>query len=288
MALYHKAHRTVLRITGEGALQFLHDILTADCLSVSAGEMRQSCLLSPQGRILAEMILYPNSPDDVYLDIDTSQAEETVKKLRLYRLRRPLSLSHEEDLHVIACLDEVPALADITFVKDTRHEAMGYLALIPQSQLATLSFAPYEDYLARRFSLALPEGPLELTPNRALMLEAGLDLIKAVDFKKGCYIGQEVTARTHYRGLVKKRLLPIIAPHLAAEMPLMSNGKTIGTVHHAAPHNGQMIGLATLKLAAVHDILDGTASCEAEGASAEIALPDWMPPLPKPDDKTAD
>ena len=288
MALYHKAHRTVLRITGEGALQFLHDILTADCLSVSAGEMRQSCLLSPQGRILAEMILYPNSPDDVYLDIDTSQAEETVKKLRLYRLRRPLSLSHEEDLHVIACLDEVPALADITFVKDTRHEAMGYLALIPQSQLATLSFAPYEDYLARRFSLALPEGPLELTPNRALMLEAGLDLIKAVDFKKGCYIGQEVTARTHYRGLVKKRLLPIIAPHLAAEMPLMSNGKTIGTVHHATPHNGQMIGLATLKLAAVHDILDGTASCEAEGASAEIALPDWMPPLPKPDDKTAD
>ena len=288
MALYHKAHRTVLRITGEGALQFLHDILTADCLSVSAGEMRQSCLLSPQGRILAEMILYPNSPDDVYLDIDTSQAEETVKKLRLYRLRRPLTLSHEEDLHVIACLDEVPALADITFVKDTRHEAMGYLALIPQSQLATLSFAPYEDYLARRFSLALPEGPLELTPNRALMLEAGLDLIKAVDFKKGCYIGQEVTARTHYRGLVKKRLLPIIAPHLAAEMPLMSNGKTIGTVHHATPHNGQMIGLATLKLAAVHDILDGTASCEAEGASAEIALPDWMPPLPKPDDKTAD
>ena len=288
MALYHKAHRTVLRITGEGALQFLHDILTADCLSVSAGEMRQSCLLSPQGRILAEMILYPNSPDDVYLDIDTSQAEETVKKLRLYRLRRPLTLSHEEDLHVIACLDEVPALADITFVKDTRHEAMGYLALIPQSQLATLSFAPYEDYLARRFSLALPEGPLELTPNRALMLEAGLDLIKAVDFKKGCYIGQEVTARTHYRGLVKKRLLPIIAPHLAAEMPLMSNGKTIGTVHHAAPHNGQMIGLATLKLAAVHDILDGTASCEAGGASAEIALPDWMPPLPKPDDKTAD
>lgn len=288
MALYHKAHRTVLRITGEGALQFLHDILTADCLSVSAGEMRQSCLLSPQGRILAEMILYPNSPDDVYLDIDTSQAEETVKKLRLYRLRRPLTLSHEEDLHVIACLDEVPALADITFVKDTRHEAMGYLALIPQSQLATLSFAPYEDYLARRFSLALPEGPLELTPNRALMLEAGLNLIKAVDFKKGCYIGQEVTARTHYRGLVKKRLLPIIAPHLAAEMPLMSNGKTIGTVHHAAPHNGRMIGLATLKLAAVHDILDGTASCEAEGASAEIALPDWMPPLPKPDDKTAD
>lgn len=288
MALYHKAHRTVLRITGEGALQFLHDILTADCLSVSAGEMRQSCLLSPQGRILAEMILYPNSPDDVYLDIDTSQAEETVKKLRLYRLRRPLTLSHEEDLHVIACLDEVPALADITFVKDTRHEAMGYLALIPQSQIATLSFAPYEDYLARRFSLALPEGPLELTPNRALMLEAGLDLIKAVDFKKGCYIGQEVTARTHYRGLVKKRLLPIIAPHLAAEMPLMSNGKTVGTVHHAAPHNGQMIGLATLKLAAVHDILDGAASCEAEGSSAEIALPDWMPPLPKPDDKTAD
>ena len=288
MAFYHKAHRSVLRIHGEGALQFLHDILTADCLSVPAGGMRQSCLLSPQGRILAEMILYPKGPDDVYLDIDESQAEDTLKKLRLYRLRRPLTLSREEDLHVIACMDEVPAMADIAFVKDARHEAMGYLALISQSQLAALSFAPYEAYLARRLSLALPEGPLELTPNRALMLEAGLDLIKAVDFKKGCYIGQEVTARTHYRGLVKKRLLPITAPHLAAEMPVICAGKTIGTLHHAAPYNGQMIGLATLKLAAVHEILDGTASCEAEGAPAEIALPDWMPPLPKPDDKTAD
>ena len=113
MAFYHKAHRSVLRITGEGALQFLHDILSADCLSVPAGGMRQGCLLSPQGRILAEMVLYPNGPDDVYLDIDESQAEDTLKKLRLYRLRRPLTLSREEDLHVIACLDEVPAMAPI-------------------------------------------------------------------------------------------------------------------------------------------------------------------------------
>ncbi|MGB1900958.1 MAG: hypothetical protein ACPHOZ_07015, partial [Candidatus Puniceispirillaceae bacterium] len=142
----------------------------------------------------------------------------------------------------------------------------------------------------------------DLTPERALMLEAGLDQLGAVDFEKGCYVGQEVTARTHYRGLVKRRLVPLTT---AGDPPAIDSditwqGSVIGKSKTAAaltvpiagehePTDTKSICLALLKLSDIHNILDAPADGDGptsnglmiNGHTAVLALADWMQPLPR-------
>ena len=128
------------------------------------------------------------------------------------------------------------------------------------------------------------------------MLEAGLDQLGAVDFEKGCYVGQEVTARTHYRGLVKRRLVPIkiTGTPPIPDSDIIWKEKIIGRSKTAAPYdNGMAICLALLKLDDIHAILD-TKRDRTEGQSYEngvlkvngnpagLAIPNWMMPLPSP------
>jgi folate-binding Fe-S cluster repair protein YgfZ len=134
------------------------------------------------------------------------------------------------------------------------------------------------------------------------MLEAGLDRLGAVDFEKGCYVGQEVTARTHYRGLVKRRLVPLT---IAGDPPAIDSeiswqGSVIGKSKTAAALKGSITGtheqtdaksicLALLKLSDLHDILDTSADGDdltanglmINGHAARLALADWMQPLPR-------
>lgn len=250
MTYFHKSHRSVLRLSGEASLGFLHDILTASSAELAIGEMQQSCLLSPQGRILHEMTLYHMDDGDVLIETDSAQADELRKKLMLYRLRRPITIKIEDALGVIAWFDPAPAPHDGLAFKDNRHADMGYRAILPIDAINTLSLDDYALYEARRISLALPEGAIDLTPNRALMLEAGLDELGSVDFQKGCYIGQEVTARTRYRGLVKKRLMALSSAYLETGEVITLDGKEVGTIHSTAQTDKAMVGLVLLKLSA--------------------------------------
>lgn len=293
MAIYHLGHRAILRLIGtadeaNSPIAFLQDILTADIASLSSGQMRQSCLLSPQGRILVEMGLYiPEQKADeeqLYIACDSRQADELLKKLKLYRLRRKITLERCDDLTLIAYADEAAekvAIADIvTKAPDKRAPNRGHHAIISKESLPDLILGHYETYLAARLLDAIPEGPDELTPNRALMLEAGLELFDAVDFKKGCYIGQEVTARTRYRGLVKRRLVPVKASHLTADGPIINDDKEVGRILATAAIDGAMIGLASLKLTAIHDAEVGSL-LHHDGAPVSLAVPAHLRPLPK-------
>jgi folate-binding protein YgfZ len=150
---------------------------------------------------------------------------------------------------------------------------------------------------ANRIAASVPEGSVDLTPERALMLEAGLDRLGAVDFEKGCYVGQEVTARTHYRGLVKRRLVPltIAGDPPAIDSDIMWQGTAIGKSKTAAALNVPITGthgrmdaksicLALLKLSDLHNILDAPANDDGlmiNGHAARLALADWMQPLPR-------
>ena len=150
--------------------------------------------------------------------------------------------------------------------------------------------ASYEDWHARRIGQAIPEGAIDLVPERALMLEAGLDKLAAVDFEKGCYIGQEVTARTHYRGLVKRRLLPLCCkgPPPAVGSEIIWQGKVIGNSKTAAAcldNAGHSVALALLKLDDIRSIIDqGSATSASDlvinGQAAQLCPPAWCLPLP--------
>jgi folate-binding protein YgfZ len=195
---------------------------------------------------------------------------------------------------------------------DPRSSSLGTHCLVEARDLPAKS-GRIDRWHAKRIAAAIPEGPVDLTPERALMLEAGLDRLGAVDFDKGCYVGQEVTARTYYRGLVKRRLVPLIVrgapPPVDSE--IIVNEKSIGNSKTSAPytipasatpnhnsqnHDGQngdsqsspdlpsSICLALLKLSDIHLVLDDEAHnrLSVNGEAAELALPDWMLPLPRP------
>ena len=285
MSIYCLSHRRLLHLSGESPVSFLQDILTADIATLKAGEMRQSCLLSPQGRILIEMMVIVAQTGDsesLYIACDQKQMDDLVKKLKLYRLRRKIELRLCDDEILLASAEPLTSPHILLTCEDERAPQRGYISIAKKTILEEIELSSLDEYHARRIQDGIPEGPDELIENRALMLEAGLDWLMAVDFKKGCYIGQEVTARTRYRGLVKKRLVPVIAPSLPLSSVIMNDHKEVGVILSAYPHTKGMIGFAYLRTHAIHEAVEG-ATITADGTSLSIVLPPHMPPIAKPD-----
>ncbi len=236
-------------------------------MALEEGIARAACLLSPQGRILFDMLVL-RTADAVYIVTETIQADALIKRLTLYRLRRAIEITSLADMSVCHLLDsanpqqtEPHALPDSAILAiDERHAGLGVLCLIPETDLPAAQ--PDKLWHIQRIGLGIPEGVADLTPNRALMLEAGLQHLAAVDFKKGCYIGQEVTARTHYRGLVKRRLFPITAPNngpnnaLETGASVMMAGKIVGQCGSVANEDENSIALASIRLDAVRQVIE--------------------------------
>jgi len=226
-------------------------------------------------------------------------------RLRRYRLRRPIDLAIEPDIKLVLLLGNQAAETMTTphdyVCSDPRSPKLGSHCLI-EAHFLPAQMGAIDSWHANRIAAGVPEGPIDLTPERALMLEAGLDQLGAVDFEKGCYVGQEVTARTHYRGLVKRRLVPLT---IAGDPPVIDSDITwqntvIGKSKTAAaltvpiagehePTETKSICLALLKLSDIHNILDALADGDGpttdglmiNGHAAVLALPDWMQPLPR-------
>jgi len=287
-----------IMVSGTESIDFLQSILTANVATIAVGSCRPAALLTPQGRILIDMMLYRLSDQDICLQTDQERAGDLLARLRRYRLRRPVTLEQNLDMHLTLWWGyegTVKPDHDSIFL-DTRHADLGCRIIstsadVP-SALNGAKPASYEDWQARRIGQAIPEGAIDLSPERALMLEAGLDKLAAVDFEKGCYIGQEVTARTHYRGLVKRRLLPLCCegPPPAVGSEIIWQGKLIGTSKTAAAypdHAGHPVALALLKLDDIHAIIDQATATSASdliinGQAARLCLPAWCLPLPVP------
>jgi len=259
---------------------------------------------------LIDMMVYRLSESRILLRSDAARRDDLFTRLRRYRLRRPIDLVVEPDIRLLLMPNEptpdmggvLGSINPIMACPDPRSPSLGTHCLVEARNLPPES-GGIDIWHTKRIAVAVPEGPVDLTPERALMLEAGLDQLGAVDFDKGCYVGQEVTARTHYRGLVKRRLVPLIVqgapPPVNSE--IMLHGTPIGNSKTAAPyystasaapnHSGwslndlpSSICLALLKLSDLHTVLDDDANngLTVNGEAAELALPNWMLPLPRP------
>jgi hypothetical protein len=133
--------------------------------------------------------------------------------------------------------------------------------------LAEADFAQWDRH---RLALGIPDGSRDLVPEKSILLEAGFDELHGVDWQKGCYIGQELTARTKYRGLIKKRLFPVRIDGPAPEPGtiIYADGRDAGEIHSS--HSGR--GLALLRL----DAIGGKSALSAAGATLHPHRPDWM------------
>ena len=290
-----------ISIAGDEACAFLQSIITANVETLPIGACRPAALLTPQGRVLIDMMVYRPASDRFLLRSDAARRDDLFTRLRRYRLRRLIDLAIEPDIRLVLLLSnqaaETMAIPMIMSCSDPRSPKLGSHCLVETHHLPA-QMGAIDSWHANRIAAGVPEGSLDLTPERALMLEAGLDQLGAVDFEKGCYVGQEVTARTHYRGLVKRRLVPltIAGDPPAIDSDIIWQGTVIGKSKTAAAFTVPITGahgqtdaksicLALLKLSDLHNILDAPADDDGlmiNGHAAELALADWMQPLPRP------
>lgn len=191
--------RAVIRVGGDEARAFLQGLLTQDVPSLAPGNPRWAGLLTPQGKALFDMILWaaPDNDADVLIDCEAERAEALIKRLTLYRLRRPVTIAREEGL-AVHWSDEGGAQG----VPDPRLLALGnrWLASAETEDAS-------EAWRAHRLSLGVTEGVAELGEDKTLWLECNAQALNGVDYAKGCYVGQENTARMHYRNKVNRRLI---------------------------------------------------------------------------------
>ena len=290
-----------ISIAGDEACAFLQSIITTNVETLPIGACRPAALLTPQGRVLIDMMVYRPASDRFLLRSDAARRDDLFTRLRRYRLRRLIDLAIEPDIRLVLLLSkqaaETMAIQMIMSCSDPRSPKLGSHCLVETHHLPA-QMGAIDSWHANRIAAGVPEGSLDLTPERALMLEAGLDRLGAVDFEKGCYVGQEVTARTHYRGLVKRRLVPltIAGDPPAIDSDIIWQGTVIGKSKTAAAFTVPITGahgqtdaksicLALLKLSDLHNILDAPADDDGlmiNGHTAELALADWMQPLPRP------
>ena len=283
-------------VSGAETIEFLQSILTANIATMPIGGCRPAALLTPQGRILIDMMVYRPSDAEIYLQTDNARSADLLARLRRYRLRRPVNLEPSDDMQLTLWwgYDGTSAPEDPRIFPDPRHADLGCRIVssgansgvdLPPT-LETAKAVAYDNWNVRRIAQAIPEGAVDLQPERALMLEAGLDKLGAVDFEKGCYIGQEVTARTHYRGLVKRRLVPLrieTAANISLSGTAVTEGEsTLGPVLSHATTGDGAICLAAMKLSDLHRLMTDDAALRVEDAPARLAVPDWMLPLPQP------
>ena len=237
-------NRGVLRLEGPDREAFLQGLVTNNVASATPDNAVYACLLTPQGKFLHDFFLAPDG-EALLIECEGDRAEDLLRRLKMYKLRAKIELTDISVSFVACAAAEKPGRGwDGVVYRDPRLPSLGYRLLLPRAPAAP--GLPFDDYDRRRIALGAPDGSRDMEVGKAILLENNIDLLNGVAWDKGCYTGQELTARTHYRGLIKKRLSPVriagTAP--APGAPLIENGVEIGEMRSASGD----LGLALLKL----------------------------------------
>ncbi|MGY6661827.1 MAG: CAF17-like 4Fe-4S cluster assembly/insertion protein YgfZ [Glycocaulis sp.] len=222
------SHRAVIHITGADARDFLQRVVTNGPQGVTPGKAVGSALLTPQGKVLADFIFLDDGEGGLFVDVPRSEADALLKRFTLYRLRAKAELGLRDDLAVAAARgDGTAALeaAALALAPDPRGPGLGMRAIVP----ATAEIG--EDtsgYFAANAAACVTEMPLDYGPAEVFSTDVNHDLLHMIDYKKGCFVGQEVASRMHRKGGVRKRTAYLTgqggfaqgSPVMAGETPL--------------------------------------------------------------------
>jgi folate-binding protein YgfZ len=281
--------RGILAVSGPDRRPFLQGLVSNDVDKVSPTAAHYAALLTAQGKYLHDFMMVEAS-ESIWLDAEAARLGDLKRRLSMYRLRAKVSLDDRPDLAVAAIfgaditailgLPSEPGAArpfgsGVAFV-DPRLALLGARAILPceeaRAVLADAGFVEtgFDSYDRLRLSLGVPDGRRDLVLEKSILLESGFDELNGVDWQKGCYIGQELTARTKYRGLIKKRLMPvrIDGPTPPPGAVVTADGREIGEMRSS--RDG--LGLALLRIEPVHE---GKTLAAGE-ASLVPVRPAWM------------
>jgi tRNA-modifying protein YgfZ len=268
------ADRAVLKVTGADARKFLQGMLTSDVSKLEDGRAIHAGLLAPQGKILFELFVVAAN-GDFLIDVAQDKPAELIKRLGFYRLRSQVEIAEEKGLKVAAVWSGSPRLPEGAIVyADPRLAELGSRAMLPAvASIGALDCteASEADYHAMRIKLGVPEGGRDYAFGETFPHEALFDQLHGVDFKKGCYVGQEVVSRMEHRGLARKRIVPVEgdAPLPAPGTPVEAGGVPIGELGSVAGASG----LASLRLDRAEEALAKGSPLMAGGVRITLRQP---------------
>jgi folate-binding protein YgfZ len=293
---YHlPSDRAIIAVAGEDRQAFLQGLISNDTAKISAGRAVYATLLTAQGRFLFDLFIAEQ--DGRYLvDCAGPRRADLIKRLSLYRLRSKATISDADADWCAAVLFGDGAAAavglggeagsaaafggGVAYV-DPRLPDLGVRLILPrataQASLDGLKAANDANgvaYHRLRITLGVPDAARDLTPEKSILLENGFDELSAIDWQKGCYMGQELTARTRYRGLVRKRLLPVRIEGTppAPGTPLMLGDQEMAEMRGASADG--TIGLAMVRLEALAK--DPSPVFRVGDAKLSPEIPGWM------------
>lgn len=280
--------RGILAVSGPDRAGFLQGLVSNDTAQVSSERAVYAAFLTPQGKYLHDFIMV-ECDGAIWLDCEAARLADLKRRLSIYRLRAKVTLDERPDLAVAAVFGGpafgLPAepgtarrLESGVALVDPRLAELGARVVLPGDVMGrTLAETgavetEFAEYDRRRLRLGVPDGSRDLVLDKSILLESGFDELHGVDWDKGCYIGQELTARTKYRGLIKKRLFPVRIDGPAPEPGaiITADGRETGEMRSS--RDG--LGLALLRLEALNDGMEMT----SQSATLTPIIPEWHRP----------
>jgi len=266
--------RGVVAIGGADAAGFLDNLFTTDASGAGDGRAVYGGLLSPQGKIIFDFIVFREG-ERYLLDVPRQSVGDLIKRLGFYRLRAKVEITDLSDERiVVAAWDGAePPILDGPVAADPRLPALGYRAIVPPGadMAPDHSEASEAEYHAHRIALAVPEGGTDFAYGDTFPHDAAMDQLHGVDFRKGCFIGQEVVSRMQHRGTARRRPVVVRGSGLAPGATVTAGDLPIGSVGSA---HGDL-GLAITRLDRARDAIDAGTPLMAAGAPVAVSLPEW-------------
>jgi folate-binding protein YgfZ len=228
--------RGVVSVSGEDATGFLQGLLTNDVERLGPGEARYGALLTPQGKILFDMIAVraPGEEPSYLIDCAAAQAADLAKRLGFYKLRAKVTIVDQSAGRAVAAFwgEMPPRIDDGLLFADPRDPRLGWRAILPRPVAAAVGLEHVDEYEGLRIAVGAPKGGLDFAYADAFPHDANLDLLHGVDFDKGCYVGQEVVSRMKHRGTARKRVarVKLAGPAPAPGTPVLDRELAVGAL----------------------------------------------------------
>ena len=230
--------RSIIEIGGEDRKKFLQGLITNDINKASKTNLIYAAMLSSPGRFLYDFFIFEQD-EKLIVDCLSARRDEICQKLNFYKLRAKVEIKKNDELKVGQNFSEGN-------FHDPRHPNLGFRIYGNLSETASPDL-----YHRRRITLKIPESEHDLTYEKSFILEFDFDNLNAIDYQKGCYVGQETTARTHYRGEIRKKLFHIKIPgktSVEKNSEITCEGKSSGLILSSVFFESELHALALVKL----------------------------------------
>ena len=197
--------RAIIHIVGQDSKKFLQSLTTNDVVNTI---YTYNYLLNNQGRYLYDFFTYQDSDESYFLDVDKASSAALIKRLSMYKLRSHIEIQDVSEFYAVL-YSRSKVQNSVFSLQDPRYNKLGFRSLIKEVNINKLEAENSESYLKDKYEFSIVDGNLDLVAEKSIPIEFGAEELNAIDYKNGCYVGQEVISRAKYQGVVRKKIFKL-------------------------------------------------------------------------------